>query len=144
MYFIKLIIVMSNTEAEKISEIKDTVTKAIPTPPQQQLPVSSAQALKKRLDWGEPALTILDARDSEAYLQEHITGAMSIASDDLVERLVNSLAKNREIYVYGDNETQADLAADKFRTEGFTNVSQLQGGLPGWKAISGSTEGRVA
>ena len=144
MYFIKLILVMSNSEAEKISEIKDTVTKPIPTPPQQQLPVSSAQALKQRLDWGEPALTILDARDSETYLQEHITGAMSIASDDLIARFINSLAKNREIYIYGDNDTQANLAADKFRTEGFTNVSQLQGGLPGWKAISGSTEGRAA
>ncbi|MDJ0689604.1 MAG: rhodanese-like domain-containing protein [Xenococcaceae cyanobacterium MO_188.B32] len=135
---------MSNPEAEKISEIKDTVTQVLPIPPQQQLPVSSARALKDRLDWGEPALTILDARDSEAYLEEHIVGAMSIASDDLVERFVNSLAKNREIYVYGDNETQADAAAEKFRTEGFTNVSQLQGGLAGWKAISGATEGRVA
>ncbi|MDJ0633685.1 MAG: rhodanese-like domain-containing protein [Xenococcaceae cyanobacterium MO_188.B29] len=135
---------MSQAEAEKILEIKNTITKAIPTPPQQQLPVSSAQALKERLDWGEPALTILDARNSEAYLQEHITGAMSIASDDLIERFINSLAKNREIYVYGDNDTQADLAADKFRQEGFINVSLLQGGLAGWKAISGSTEGRVA
>ena len=133
---------MSN--AEKISEIKDKVTKPLPTPPEQQLPVSSAQALKERLDWGEPALTILDARDSETFLQEHIVGAMSIASDDLIARFANSLAKNREIYVYGDNDTQADMAADKFRTEGFTRVSQLQGGLPGWKAISGATEGRSA
>ena len=135
---------MSNLEAAKISEIKDTITKPIPTPPKQQLPVSSAQAIKERLDWGEPAFTILDARDREAYLQVHITGAMSVASDDLVARFIKSLAKNREIYVYGDNDTQANLVAEKFRTEGFTNVSQLQGGLPGWKAINGYIEGRAA
>ena len=135
---------MSEQQAEQVSKIKDTVTSPLPTPPEQQLPVSSAQALKERLDWGEPALTILDARDNEAYLQEHIVGAMSVGSDDLQTRFMNSLAKNRDIYVYGDNDTQAELVADKFRTEGFINVSQLQGGIAGWKAVSGATEGRAA
>lgn len=135
---------MSEPQAKKVAEIKDKVTEVLPTPPQQQLPVSSAQALKKRLDWGEPALTILDARDNEAYLQERILGAMSVGSDELQSRFMDSLAKNRDIYVYGDNDTQAELVADKFRTEGFINVAQLQGGIAGWKAISGSTEGRVA
>ena len=32
-------------------------------------PVSSAQALKERLDWGEPALTIIDAGDRETFLK---------------------------------------------------------------------------
>ena len=135
---------MSEQQAEQVSKIKDTVTSPLPTPPEQQLPVSSAQALKQRLDWGEPALTILDARDNDAYLQEHILGAMCVSSEDLQTRFMNSLAKNRDIYVYGDNDTQAELVADKFRTEGFINVSQLQGGLAGWKAVSGATEGRVA
>ena len=131
-------------QAEAVSEIKDKVTSILPTPPEQQLPVSSAQALKKRLDWGEPALTILDAREHNAYLQEHIMGAMSAGSEELQARFMNSLAKNRDIYVYGDNDTQAEQVAEKFRIEGFTNVAQLRGGVAGWKAISGATEGRVA
>ncbi|MGK7953620.1 MAG: rhodanese-like domain-containing protein [Xenococcaceae cyanobacterium] len=135
---------MSEQQAEQVSKIKDTVTSPLPTPPEQQLPVSSAQALKERLDWGEPALTILDARDNETYLQEHILGAMCVSSEDLQTRFMNSLSKNRDIYIYGDNDTQAELVADKFREEGFTNVSQLQGGLAGWKAVSGATEGRAA
>lgn len=135
---------MSEQQAEQVSKIKDTVTSPLPTPPEQQLPVSSAQALKERLDWGEPALTILDARENEVYLQEHILGAMCVSSEDLQTRFMNSLAKNRDIYIYGDNDTQAELVADKFREEGFSNVSQLQGGLAGWKAVAGATEGRSA
>ncbi|MEQ9671840.1 hypothetical protein [Coleofasciculus sp. G2-EDA-02] len=46
-----------------ISQAKEKVAEAIPTPASpQQMPESSAQALKSRLQWGEPALTILDVR----------------------------------------------------------------------------------
>lgn len=123
-------------EAEPILEAKDKITEPLPTPPE-QTPVSSAQALKERLDWGEPALTIVDAREREAFLEERITGAM-LMSD------ITSLHDVRDIYVYGDSDEKTAAAADKLRQSGFRNVSQLQGGLAGWKAIQGSTEGRAA
>jgi rhodanese-related sulfurtransferase len=40
--------------------------------------------LKKRLDWGEPALTIIDVRDREAFNTSHITGAVSLPLSQLV------------------------------------------------------------
>jgi rhodanese-related sulfurtransferase len=126
---------MSEQKAEKvISDVKETITKAIPTPPPATAK-SSAQALKERLQWGEPGLTIIDARDRESYLEERITGAMLMET-------VENLSKDREIYVYSTNDQEAETVANKIRQEGFESVSQLQGGLAGWKAIQGPTEGR--
>ena len=123
-------------EAKVISEAKEKLSEVIPTPPE-PAPKSSAQALKDRLQWGEPGLTIIDARDREAYLDERITGAM-LMSD------VDSLAENREIYIYGNTDQEAAEASNNLRQRGFESVSQLQGGLAGWKAVRGATEGRLA
>ena len=124
-------------EAKAISEIKENVIdKVVPTPPD-ATPKSSAQAMKERLQWGEPGLTIIDARDRESFLEERITGAM-LMSD------ANGLEKNREIYVYSDTDEEAAKVAQEFRQSGFESVSQLQGGIAGWKAVQGPTEGRTS
>ena len=123
-------------EAKAISEIKENVVdKVAPTPPEMTAK-SSAQALKERLQWGEPGLTIIDARDRESFLEERITGAMLISD-------MNKLEPNREIYVYGSKDQEAAEAADNLRQSGYEKVSQLQGGLAGWKAVQGPTEGRA-
>lgn len=123
-------------EAQAISEVKEKIGEVIPTPPGPS-PKASAQSLKERLQWGEPGLTIIDARDREAYLQERITGSMLV--DD-----VSNLPENREIYIYSDNDQKAEEAANNLRQKGFESVSQIQGGLAGWKAVQGPTEGREA
>ena len=124
-------------EAKAISEIKENVVdKVAPTPPD-MAPKSSAQAMKERLQWGEPGLTIIDARDRESFLTERITGAMLLSD-------MNKLESNREIYVYGNTDSEAEEAANKLRQSGYERVSQLQGGLAGWKAVQGPTEGRSA
>lgn len=134
---------MPEAEAENILKLKDKLPEVTPTPEPQQKPISSASALKNRLDWGEPALTIIDVRDREAYNTERITGAIPIYPGELEQRTMNSLEKNREIYVYGDSDETARQAAEKLRSAGFEEVSQIQGGLDAWKAISGPTEGRA-
>ena len=124
-------------EAKAISEIKENVIdKVVPTPPD-ATEKSSAQAMKERLQWGEPGLTIIDARDRESFLEERITGAM-LMSD------VSGLEKNREIYVYSDTDEEAAKVAQDLRQSGFKSVSQLQGGIAGWKAVQGPTEGRTS
>jgi rhodanese-related sulfurtransferase len=123
-------------EAKIISEAKEKLGKVIPTPPE-PTPKSSAQALKERLQWGEPSLTIIDMRDRNSYLKERITGSMLIED-------VSNLPKNREIYVYGSTDQETETSANNLRQKGFESVSQIQGGLAGWKAIKGATEGRAA
>lgn len=124
-------------EAKAISDIKENVVdKVVPTPPD-ATPKSSAQAMKERLQWGEPGLTIIDARDRESFLEERITGAMLVSD-------MNKLEKNREIYVYSNTDGEAAEAANKLRQAGYESVSQLQGGIAGWKAVQGPTEGRAS
>jgi rhodanese-related sulfurtransferase len=113
-------------------------------PPQPPIEAQSdVHVLKTRLEWGEPAFTILDVRDRPTFNQGHILGAIPTPIDELVERAVSSLHKSRDIYVYGANEEETAQAAQQLRSNGFERVSQLKGGLAAWKAIGGPTEGII-
>jgi rhodanese-related sulfurtransferase len=103
----------------------------IPTPVKSK---SSSADLKARLNWGEPALTIIDIRDRAAFNSARIQGAISIPKDTLVTTAKASLTFDRDIYVYGDTDDATAEAAGLLRESGFTSVSELQGGLPAWKA----------
>jgi rhodanese-related sulfurtransferase len=106
-------------------------------------PQSDVHVLKSRLEWGEPAFTILDVRDRMTYNEGHIMGSMPMPIDELVDRATPSLAKSRDIYVYGANDQETNQAAQALRSAGFEHVSALKGGLAAWKAVGGPTEGIV-
>jgi rhodanese-related sulfurtransferase len=103
-----------------------------PTPLREQCLVYD---LKARLDWGEPALTIIDVRDRNQFNTSHILGAVPIPLNQLVERALASLELNRDIYIYGETDEESALAATKLRAAGYVNISQIRGGLPAWKAV---------
>lgn len=111
----------------------------IPTPSPLQ-PKSRSQDLKARLDWGEPALTIVDVRDRGQFGQERIMGAVSMPMDHMVAAAQNSLELNRDIYVYGETDEETAEAARHLRDAGYTQVSELRGGLAAWKAVGYPTE----
>jgi rhodanese-related sulfurtransferase len=130
------------SEIEKaILNAKDKLPEITPTPPSQETPASSAQALKSRLEWGEPAFSILDVRERPAFNASRILGAMSMSLDELPSRASSSLEPQREIYVYGETDEDTAQAARILREAGFTAISELRGGLAGWKAVGGPTEG---
>lgn len=103
---------------------------------------SEVSDLKKRLDWGEPALTLIDVRDREAFNHSHITGAVSLPMDELVPRALNNFELIRDIYVYGATEKETALAVSKLRLAGYQNVAELVGGLKAWKASGYPVEGQ--
>ncbi len=113
-------------------------------PPQPPIdPKSNVHELKSRLEWGEPAFTILDVRDRNTYNDGHIMGAMPMPVDELVDRAKSSLESSRDIYIYGETDAETAEAVQRLRAAGFEHVSELKGGLPAWKAIGGPTEGIV-
>lgn len=130
---------MANIE-DNIVSAKQQMPDITPTPSGFK-PQSSANDLKSRLELGEPAFTILDVRDRDTFNNGHILGAMSMPLDELVERAKSSLESNRDIYVYGESDEETAQAASQLRQAGFFKVAELRGGLPGWKAIHGPTEG---
>ncbi len=103
--------------------------------------LADAHDLKLRLEWGQPAFTIVDVRDRHSFNHGHITGAISIPLDDLVSRAKSALHKERQIYIYGEHDAHTAHAAEVLRTAGFVEVWEIHGGVTAWKKVGGATEG---
>jgi rhodanese-related sulfurtransferase len=104
---------------------------------------STADDLKNRLEWGEPALTIVDVRDHEKFNQDRITGAVSMPIAQLGELASSALEPKHDIYVYGESDEQSLQAAEMLRGNGFSTVAQIIGGLSAWREVAGPTEGNA-
>ena len=119
------------------------VENIVPNQPPVTQKKTDAHVLKSRLEWGEPAFTIIDVRDRQTYNEGRVMGALPMTMDGLGDAAAKSLAKSRDIYVYGGSDDEPTQAAQALRNSGFKNVSELKGGLAAWKAIGGPTEGIV-
>jgi rhodanese-related sulfurtransferase len=130
---------MANIE-DTIQTVKDKLPDIMPT-----LPGLHAQAtaheLKSRLNWGEPALTIIDVRDRAAFDACHILGATCLPLESLLAGKKPAVEPNRDIYIYGATDDETASAAQNLRSEGFSQVAELKGGLIAWQGIKGSVEG---
>jgi len=122
-----------------VESVQDALGKLTPTPIVLQ-EESTAYDLKKRLEWGEPALSIVDIRAHKSFNQGRITGAISIPMEQLAE-MKSRLESHHDIYVYGDTDEQAHEAAQMLRVAGFEAVTHIMGGLAAWHEIGGPTEG---
>ncbi|NJN56404.1 MAG: rhodanese-like domain-containing protein [Leptolyngbyaceae cyanobacterium SL_5_9] len=125
---------------DAIANAKDKLPDVTPTPPGFH-PQATATELKGRLQWGEPALTIVDVRDRDSFNACRIMGAITMQMDSLVERAESSLEHTRDIYVYGANDQETASAASTLREAGFQKVAELKGGLNAWTEIGGPVEG---
>ena len=124
-----------------ITNIKGALPNITPTPPDLK-PQSTVHELKSRLEWGEPALTIVDVRDRDAFNDGHITGAIPMPLDELLQDVqVPGITVDRDIYLYGATDEETAQAAAQLRRNGFCRVSELKGGLSAWKAVAGPTDG---
>jgi rhodanese-related sulfurtransferase len=130
------------TIPDQIADIKEKLPDITPTPPGLKAQASSHD-LKARLDWGEPGLTIVDVRDRESFDKSHITGALPMPIDELVELAKSSLETVRDIYIYGETDEQTAEAANLLRQAGFIKVAELKGGIPAWKQIDGPIDGAM-
>jgi rhodanese-related sulfurtransferase len=109
--------------------------------PQSLKEKSRVQDLKERLDWGEPALTIIDVRSRDVFNISHIMGAISMPLNELVNRALMSLELVRDIYVYGSDDQETSQAAALLKDAGYENVAELGGGLAAWKAVGYPIDG---
>lgn len=129
---------------DAVDTAQENIGKATPVSTKDEYDtIATPSDVKSRLDWGEPALTIIDVRDRPAFNDERIMGAVSMpASENLVERAKQSMSPERDVFVYGDSDQDTAAAAIQLQEAGFQKVSAIKGGLPAWKAIKGAIEGR--
>ncbi len=132
-----------NKTLNAVSKAQDALGKLTPVPTDFDA-VSSPADLKARLDWGEPALSILDVRDRTAFNEERIRGAMPMPMSDLVDRAKDAFTAQRDLFVYGESDEQTAMAVAQLRDTGFERVSAIKGGLPAWKAMNGPVEGQIS
>ena len=97
-----------------------------PPPVGRMSPVELAAA---RRDAGS-APTLVDVRTSDERVRARIEG--SILLDDEGLRTVSSLAKDTKLVFYCHTGVRSRSAAEHFRTEGFTDVHNLEGGIDAW------------
>lgn len=127
----------------QVSEMADRLFGIFPKPaPMQEM--SRVYDLKTRLDWGEPALTIIDIRDRDLFKESHIMGAISMPVDELMSRIQKALEYDRDIYIYSSTDEEAAEAASQLRTAGYAKVSVLRGGVAAWKAADFQIETGMA
>jgi len=132
---------MRNLE-DTIERAKNALPDVTPTPPKFKKD-SSAYDLKARLEWGEPALTIIDVRDREAFQKGHITGAVPMPMEELLGAARNALELKRDIYIYGESDEQSLQAAETLQSAGFTNVAHIKGGLSAWREVAGPSRSNM-
>jgi sulfur-carrier protein adenylyltransferase/sulfurtransferase len=95
------------------------------------IPQISVQELKHKLD-AKADIFVLDVREPHEYLIANL-GAPQIPVGE-VERRVGELAaqKNREVVVHCRSGARSQKAALILKQAGFTNVSNLAGGILAW------------
>ena len=93
----------------------------------------SMEELKSRLERDEPGLLILDVRERDAYLRNHIPGAKLLPRGQLELRVNEELPDpTRRVLLYCDFGKVSTLAAATLREMGYARAVALDGGMVAW------------
>src|SRR5207253_9514917 len=79
-------------------------------------------------------IALLDVRHEAAFATGHPLFAANMAADRItLEAEARLPRKDVPIVIYDDGEGLVDVAADRLKALGYSNIRQLDGGLQGWK-----------
>lgn len=92
--------------------------------------ITTNEELEQRLSLNEN-IVVLDVREEAEYLFHHIPNAISIPLGILEKRL-NELNKEDEIFVVCRTGNRSDFAAQKLAENGFTKVVNVVPGMSEW------------
>jgi rhodanese-related sulfurtransferase len=84
---------------------------------------------------GEASFVILDVRTPDEYTTSHIEGAVNInVEDPAFSEQIAELDKGATYVVYCRSGNRSAVATAQMRAAGFTQVSDVAGGLGAWAA----------
>jgi rhodanese-related sulfurtransferase len=75
---------------------------------------------------------IIDARTWKEYRKERIHGAILTESSTSLKSVVDSLDMEQAIFVYCGGNQRSTAACSFLRDWGYTNVTELAGGITAW------------
>lgn len=83
---------------------------------------------------------VLDVRSPEEYVQDgHVKGSILIPLPDLANRLAE-VPKDRPIATFCRSGNRSRVAQDLLLKSGFTNVTNVTGGIGAWRGANLPTE----
>lgn len=97
---------------------------------QAALPLVTPQEALARLRAG--GVTLLDVRGAEEYHEQRIPGALHIPMGEVPARAA-AFAPDAPLIVQCGGGTRSQVVASLLRRQGFTQVSNLVGGIDGWR-----------
>jgi rhodanese-related sulfurtransferase len=93
----------------------------------------SAPELKTKIDKLE-LLFLLDVREPNEFQYAHLDNSVLIPLNQLPQRL-NELDKQQEIIVICHHGMRSQQAAQYLEHSGFSDISNLQGGIDAWSVL---------
>ena len=98
------------------------------------VPFMSLEEVLRRVQARDPDITLLDVRESEAYREGHIPGAITIPRGQLELRVNQDLPDpTRRIVVYCELGKVSTLATATLREMGFTRAIAMDQGMQLWR-----------
>ena len=92
---------------------------------------TTPRELQQQLAGGERPL-VLDVRTDDEWREGHLPGALHIMGGYLPER-VNEVPRDRPLVVMCGSGYRSTIAASVLERAGFTDITNLTGGMKAWK-----------
>ena len=96
-----------------------------------QTPQTTPRELQRQLAGAEPPL-VLDVRTDDEWREGHLPGALHIMGGYLPER-VSQVPRGRPILVMCGSGYRSTIAASVLERAGFSDITNLTGGMKAWK-----------
>ncbi len=99
-----------------------------------QVSVAEAKPLVEK-----PDVQFIDVRTAAEYEGGHAPGAKNFPLDEL-ENLTAKLDKEKPVYIICETGRRSQKGAELLQKNGFTDITNIQGGTSGWIAAGFPTE----
>jgi len=84
-----------------------------------------------------PTATILDVRTPDEFSKGHLANALNYDwNDNGFEKQIAPLDKSKPVFVYCLSGGRSSSAANKMRSDGFTQVYEMDGGIMKWRGAN--------
>ena len=78
---------------------------------------------------------VLDVRTPEEFSKGHLENAININwNDDGFDEKISNLDKSKPVYIYCLSGGRSHEAAEKMRSDGFTSIYEMEGGIMKWRS----------
>jgi rhodanese-related sulfurtransferase len=94
----------------------------------------SAEELNRRLQASGEAPLLVDVREPDEFEEGHIAGAVLAPLAD-VEQKLNGVPKDREIILVCRSGRRSGIAAERLAARGYTDLTNMQGGMLAWEEL---------